>query len=93
MKASEHFFLPLEAHQESVYQQDGVNEYLYEFSVAEFNTPEQAKVAANCINHADALADALESLFDAVTNRDSHYSINNQIISAAHTLAAYRGAK
>ncbi len=59
MKASEHFDLPLEAHQEGLYQSDGTDE-----TVAEFNTPEQAMIAANCINHADSLADALESMLE-----------------------------
>jgi hypothetical protein len=87
MKASEVFDLPLEAHQESAYQQDGAGEYLYEFSVAEFNTPEQAKVAEVCINHADALADALESLLPII---DTHREL---AVPAAKALAAYRGEK
>lgn len=100
MKASEVFDLPLEANQESVYQQDGVNEYLYEFSVAEFNTPEQAKVAANCINHADALADALECLFESYKRLADSGDAGNWMLEdlevgqqAIKALAAYRGAK
>lgn len=41
----------------------------------------------------DALADALADLLDAVVNRDSHDSINNQIIAAAISLGKYRGEK
>lgn len=91
MKASEVFDLPLEANQESVYQQDGVNEYLYEFSVAEFSTSERAKVAANCINHADALADALADLIEQSTNYAANFK--SEYYAAIDALAAYRGAK
>lgn len=52
---------------------------------------EHAQHAAHAINHVDALADALGALVDAVVNKTSDDSINNQIIGAAKALAAYRG--
>lgn len=64
MKASEVFDLPV-ASGEKAYDSDDI------FQVggngvwcATFCSDEQAKVAANCINHADALADALESMLE-----------------------------
>ncbi len=54
---------------------------------------EEVEAIQHAINHVDALADALESLLDAVTNRSAHDSINNQIISAAMALGDYRGEK
>lgn len=63
MKASEHFDLPL-----CVGDHPSVSERVYESSeqehCAEFNTPEQAAIAAKCINHADKLAEALELLIE-----------------------------
>ena len=59
MKASEVFDLPLEADECDIYHSGFANGL-----VSEFNTPERAKVAVNCINHADALADALASVLE-----------------------------
>lgn len=86
MKASEHFDLPLEAHQESVYQSDGTDE-----TVAEFNTPEQAIIAARCINHADALADALEVLVVECENYAANFK--SEYYEALDAITTYRGAK
>lgn len=82
MKASEVFDLPLDADDSCLYQSCGSDKY-----VARFDSQEQAKVAVNCINHADALADALEAL---LPNIDTHREL---AASAAKALAAYRGAK
>ena len=59
MKASEVFDLPLEGDDSCLYQSCGSDKH-----VARFDTQEQARVAAKCINHADALADALESMLE-----------------------------
>lgn len=85
MKASEHFDLPLEAHQESLYQSDDTDE-----AVAEFNTPEQAQIAARCINHADKLAEALASM---LVEHSKHQLPSKASLSAAIALEAYRSAE
>ena len=86
MKASEVFDLPLEANDEGLYQSDGSDEY-----VGQFNTPEQAAIAEVCINHADALADALELMIKSNWSAASEKRASQVIAGAA--LAAYRGAK
>lgn len=88
MKASEHFDLPLEAHQEGLYQSDGTDE-----TVAEFNTPEQAMIAARAINHANKLAEALSSLQSLImASSASHLCRFVQYEEAKAALAAYRSA-
>lgn len=85
MKASEVFDLPVSASECSM---DNYN--IYSASgvwCATLFSDEEAKVAANCINHADALADALESLLPII---DTHREL---AVPAAKALAAYRGAK
>lgn len=56
------------------------------------DTNEESAIA-HAINHVDSLADALETLLDAVLFKKAEDSINNQIIAAAKALAAYRGDK
>lgn len=56
------------------------------------DTNEESAIA-HAINHVDSLADALETLLDAVLSKKAEDSINNQIIAAAKALAAYRGDK
>jgi hypothetical protein len=53
----------------------------------------EALSVAHAINHVDALADALETLLDAVLFKRAEDSINNQIIAAAQALSKYRGDK
>lgn len=86
MKASEHFDLPLEAHQESLYQSDGADE-----TVAEFNTPEQAMIAARAINHADKLAEALD--FMIKNNWSKAYRRLDAQSIAEEALKSYRSAE
>lgn len=86
MKVSEVFDLPLEANDEGLYQSDGSDEY-----VAQFNTPEQAAIAEVCINHADALADALERIINDACDNGMHN--RTSVYLATKALADYRGAK
>lgn len=85
MKASEVFDLPLTADGCLVYQSRG-DEY-----AAEFDSSKKAYVAAHAINHADTLADALESIIGLVdvTNEDELSALD----LAKAALAAYRGVK
>lgn len=87
MKTNEHFDLPVASgkkpyNSDDIFQVGGNGVWC-----ATFCSNEQAKVAANCINHADALADALEAL---LPNIDTHREL---AVPAAKALAAYRGAK
>ncbi len=98
MKAIEHFDFPLEANQESVYQSDGTDE-----CVAEFNTPEQAMIAARAINHADKLAEALEAILTdynrhvaiyPVDMTDDHCAnLHELMVCATSVIEAYRSAR
>lgn len=54
---------------------------------------EKDEAIVRAINHVDALADALETLLDAVLSKKAEDSINNQIIAASKALAEYRGDK
>lgn len=88
MKASEVFDLPVSVGE---YNMDNDNIYSAssEWCATLFND-EQAKVAANCINHADALADALADLILAC------YESGHNVLSCTYAedaLEAYRGAK
>lgn len=57
---------------------------------AKFNMPNEAKAAANAINHVDALAEALgELISDIENNINPRYSFD----MAVAALAAYRGEK
>lgn len=89
MKASEVFDLPVSA---SACAMDNYN--IYSASgvwCATLFSDEQAKVAANCINHADALADALADLIDQSTNYAANFK--SEYYSAIDALEAYRGTK
>ena len=64
MKASEFFDLPVAAgglnyNGDDLFGADGSGIWH-----ATFCSQEQAQIAANCINHADALADSLESMLE-----------------------------
>lgn len=60
--------------------------------VSDDNTTAEEDIAiANCINHADALADALESIAGLVDVTNEDELIARDLAKAA--LAAYRGAK
>lgn len=91
MKASEVFDLPVSAGEHNM-----DNDNIYGASgdgvwCATFFSDEQAKVAANCINHADALADALADLIEQSANYAA--SFKSEYYSAIDALEAYRGAK
>ena len=89
MKASEVFDLPV-----SVGECNMDNDNIYSASgewCATLFSDEQAKVAANCINHADALADALDSVIGLV-NASCEDELQDFYL-ARGALAAYRGAK
>lgn len=90
MKASEVFDLPVSAGEynmdnDNIYGASGDGEWC-----ATFFSDEQAKVAASCINHADALADALESM---LIEHSKHQFPNKVSLRAAQALDDYRGAK
>ena len=89
MKASEVFDLPVSVGE---YNMDNDNIYSAssEWCATLFND-EQAKVAANCINHADALADALADLIEQSANYAANFK--SEHYSAIDALEAYRGAK
>ncbi len=81
MKASEVFDLPV-----SVGEYNMDNDNIYSASsewCATLFSDEQAKVAANCINHADALADALESMLEH--EKEMTYSVWNYSEDGAST--------
>lgn len=90
MKASEHFDLPL-----CVGDHPSALERVYESSeqehCAEFNTPEQAAIAAKCINHADKLAEALVDLIEQSTNYAANFK--SEYYAAIDALEAYRSEK
>ena len=90
MKASEVFDLPV-----SVGEYNMDNDNIYSASsewCATLFSDEQAKVAANCINHADALADALEDLMG--WHVKNVHIVHHPTFDRAHkALSAYRGAK
>lgn len=91
MKASEVFDLPVSVGEynmdnDNIYGASGDGEWC-----ATFFSDEQAKVAANCINHADALADALELMIKSNWSAASEKRASQVI--AGEALAAYRGAK
>lgn len=89
MKASEVFDLPVSAGMEDYDADDLMGANGNGLWYASFITPQQAKVAANCINHADALADALENAIETLelygAHSDPHYRI------AIDELKKYRG--
>ena len=89
MKASEVFDLPVSVGE---YNMDNDNIYSAssEWCATLFND-EQAKVAANCINHADALADALAELLECAAENNLEGLQTYDDAYAA--LEAYRGAK
>ena len=89
MKASEVFDLPVSTGE---YNMDNDNIYSAssEWCATLFND-EQAKVAANCINHADALADALERIRNDACDNGMHN--RTSVYLATEALAAYRGVK
>ena len=90
MKASEVFDLPVASgcanyNGDDLFGADGNGIWH-----ATFCSQEQAQIAANCINHADALADALADLILAC------YESGHNILACTYAedaLAAYRGAK
>ena len=90
MKASEVFDLPVSVnHPFTSEVKVGFNS-VYGDVCIEFHNSRQAYVAANCINHADALADALADLILAC------YEGGHNILACTYAedaLAAYRGAK
>lgn len=91
MKTNEHFDLPVASgkkpyNSDDIFQVGGNGVWC-----ATFCSNEQAKVAANCINHADALADALESIIGLV-NASCEDELQDFYL-ARGALAAYRGAK
>lgn len=92
MKASEVFDLPVASggrihDSDDIFQADGNGVWC-----ATFCSDEQAKVAANCINHADALADSLEDLME--WHVKNVHIVHHPTFDRAHkALAAYRGAK
>ena len=91
MKASEVFDLPV-----SVGEYNMDNDNIYGAGgdggwCATFCSDEQAKVAANCINHADALADALAELLECAAENNLEGLQAYDDADAA--LEAYRGAE
>lgn len=91
MKASEVFDLPVSVGEynmdnDNIYEAGGDGEWC-----ATFCSDEQAKVAAHAINHADALADALESIIGLV-NASCEDELQDFYL-ARGALAVYRGAK
>lgn len=89
MKASEVFDLPV-----SVGEYNMDNDNIYSASsewCATLFSDEQARVAANCINHADALADALADLIEQSANYAA--SFKSEYYAAIDAIEAYRGAK
>ena len=92
MKASEHFDLPVAAGVEDYDEDDLMGANGDGLWYASFITPEQAQIAAKCINHADALADALEDLMEWHVKYVQ--VLHHQTFDRAHkALEAYRGAK
>ena len=79
MKMSEIFDLPV------------TSDDLYEIFVHYGTTEDQDEAVANVINHADALADALELIIFLVDVTNEDESRDLDLAKAA--LAAYRGAK
>jgi hypothetical protein len=87
-RMNEVFELPVSADDKGVNDSNGIR-FLGDF----YCSKEKVEATAHAINHVDTLAGALADLLDAVVNRDSHDSINNQIIAAAISLGKYRGEK
>lgn len=88
MKASEVFDLPV-----SVGEYNMDNDNIYSASgewCATLFSDEQAKVAANCINHADALAHALAVM---LVEHSKYQLPSKESIQAAQAFEAYRSAK
>ena len=88
-RVNEVFELPLESREHftgegDIYKESG------EFCAA-FETVEQAQHAARAINHADALADALEALINSSENYAANFK--SEYFDAIDALAAYRGEK
>ena len=69
---------------DSIYGANGIVEW-----VATFETDEQAQHAAHAINHADALADALEALLECAAENNLEGLMTYD--DAEEALAAYRG--
>lgn len=89
MKVSEVFDLPVSVGE---YNMDSDNIYSASSEwCATLFSDEQAKVAANCINHADALADALAELLECAAENNLEGLQAYDDADAA--LEAYRGAK
>lgn len=87
MKASEVFDLPV-----SVGEYNMDNDNIYSASgewCATLFSDEQAKVAANCINHADALADALDNVIETLELYGAHDDPYYRV--AIDELKKYRG--
>lgn len=89
MKASEVFDLPV-----SVGEYNMDNDNIYEASgdggwCATFCSDEQAKVAAHAINHADALADALDNVIETLELYGAHDDPYYRV--AIDELKKYRG--
>ncbi len=94
MKASEVFDLPVSVGEynmdnDNIYGASGEGEWC-----ATFCSDEQAKVAANCINHADALADALAGALKILALVGPYSSAERYDIAwMGAALEAYRGVK
>lgn len=91
MKASEVFDLPVSVNHPFTREVKVGFNSVYGYICIEFHNNRQANVAANCINHADALADALAELLDcaAENNLEGLQAYDD----AEAALEAYRGAK
>lgn len=91
MKASEVFDLPVASgcanyNGDDLFGADGNGIWH-----ATFCSQDQAQIAANCINHADALADALDSVIGLV-NASCEDELQDFYL-ARGALASYRGTK
>ena len=91
MKASEVFDLPVAAGVEDYDEDDLMGANGDGLWYASFITPEQAQIAANCINHADALADALDKAISLLSQSTSVRVASE--VELLEVLNAYRGAK
>ena len=91
MKASEIFDLPVVSGEKAYNSNNIFQANRNSLWCATFCSDEQAKVAANCINHADALADALERIRNDACDNGMHN--RTSVYLATEALAAYRGVK
>lgn len=91
MKASEVFDLPVVVGEKAYDSDDIFQANGNGLWCATFCSDEQAKIAANCINHADALADALADLIEQSANYAANFK--SEYYSAIDALEDYRGAK